>query len=168
MIGLAEVNAMDEAAFVATFGALYEHAPRLAAAAWRARPFATRAELHAAFAAALGAAPPEEQLALLRAHPELAGREAAAGELTADSAREQGAAGLDRLAPGELEALQELNAAYRERFGFPLIVCVREHSKDSILAWGRARLTRAADDERETALGEVAKIARLRLREVVA
>jgi OHCU decarboxylase len=125
-------------------------------------------DLQAAFEATVREAPDERRLALLRAHPELAGREAGDGELTAASAREQGSAGLDRLAAGQLQALRQLNSDYRGRFGFPLIVCVRERTPESILAWGRERVDNAPEAEREIALGEVAKIARLRLRDVVA
>jgi OHCU decarboxylase len=164
---LGDVNAMDEQAFVAAFGGLFEHSPWVAEGAWRRRPFASVAELEAAFGAALREAPLERKLALLRAHPELAGREAAAGELTASSEREQGGAGLDRLSAGELEALRRLNADYRECFGFPFIVCVREHTKDSILASGAARLAHPVARERDVALGEVLKIARLRLEDVI-
>ena len=108
-------------------------------------------------------APRERQLSLIRAHPELAGREAQQGTLTRDSTREQASAGLDRLTAEELEALARLNRSYRERFEFPLIVCVREHTKDSILAWGNERLDHSREQEIEIALGEIVKIARLRL-----
>ena len=83
--------------------------------------------------------------------------------LTRESSREQASAGLDRLTADELEALRRLNATYRERFGFPLIVCVREHTKDSIIAWGADRLEHSREQEIEIALGEIAKIARVRL-----
>jgi OHCU decarboxylase len=112
------------------------------------------------------AAPRERQLALIRAHPELAGREAAAGELTEASTREQASAGLNRLTAAELERWRDLNRQYRERFGFPLVVCVREHTKDSILAWARERLEHDRDVEIEIALEEIAKIAWLRLEEL--
>jgi OHCU decarboxylase len=112
-------------------------------------------------------APRERQLALIRAHPELAGREAADGALTRESSREQASAGLDRLTADELEALGRLNRSYRERFEFPLIVCVREHTTDSIITWGTARLEHSRDEEIEIALGEIAKIARLRLADLV-
>jgi 2-oxo-4-hydroxy-4-carboxy-5-ureidoimidazoline decarboxylase len=164
---LADVGAMDEPAFVAAFGDLFEHSPWVARAAFDRRPFASVADLHAAFEAAMRAAPRERQVALIRAHPELAGREARAGELTAASTSEQARAGLDRLAGGEVGELEALNRAYRERFGFPLVICVREHTKESILAWARARLAHTADDEVATALGEIAKIADLRLRDRV-
>src|ERR687886_1574083 len=99
-LSLADVNALDEPGFVAAFGSLFEHSPWVAEGAWERRPFASLGELHDAFAAALRAAPRERQLALIRAHPELAGREAGEGELTAESTREQASAGLDRLSAG--------------------------------------------------------------------
>src|SRR3954454_19070320 len=135
MLARDDLTAMDEDAFVAALGGVFEHSPWVARDASARRPFATVSELAGALEAARRAAPRARQLALIRAHPELAGREARAGELTAESAGEQARAGLDRLTASEVGELEALNAAYRERFGFPLIVCVREHTKDSILAW---------------------------------
>jgi OHCU decarboxylase len=148
-------------------GGLFEHSPWVAEEAWQRRPFASVAELLAALEAAMREAPRDRQLALIRAHPELAGREAQERTLTRESSHEQSSAGLDRLTADELEALQRLNRAYRERFGFPMIVCVREHTKDSIIAWGNARLEHSREHEIEIALGEIAKIARLRLADVI-
>jgi OHCU decarboxylase len=165
---LERVNALREDEFEAAFAALFEHSPWVARAAWARRPFASLGALHGAFEAAMRDAPRERQLDLIRAHPELAGREAEEGELTDESTREQASAGLDRLTAREAAALHALNADYRRRFGFPLIVCVREHTKDSILAWGRARLAHDEEEEIENALGEVAKIAHLRLHDLVA
>ncbi|HEY7077793.1 MAG TPA: 2-oxo-4-hydroxy-4-carboxy-5-ureidoimidazoline decarboxylase, partial [Solirubrobacteraceae bacterium] len=159
--------AFDRSTFMARFGALYEHSPWVAEEAWRRAPFASAEELQAAFEAAIAGAPAERKLALLRAHPELAGREAEAGELTDASAREQGRAGLDRLTAGELATLRALNSEYRERFGFPFIVCVGEHTVESLLAAGAARLNHPPARERDVALHEVVKIARLRLREAL-
>jgi 2-oxo-4-hydroxy-4-carboxy-5-ureidoimidazoline decarboxylase len=153
---------LDEDAFVARYGALFEHSPWVAREAFRRR----EADLAAAFEAALREAPREKQLAVVRAHPELAGREARAGELTEASASEQARAGLDRLSGEELADWRALNAAYRERFGFPLVVCVREHTKASILAWGRERLGNDPEPELAIAVGEVVKIARLRLEDM--
>jgi OHCU decarboxylase len=166
-LSIDEVEAMDADEFVAALGQTVEHSQWVAREAWRRRPFGSTAALELAFEAAVRTAPPERHLELLRAHPELAGREAAAGGLTDSSAREQRAARLDRLAPDELAALNNLNADYRERFGFPFIACVREHSVASLLAWGRARLERDAEAEAATALAEVGKIVALRLRELV-
>jgi OHCU decarboxylase len=165
---LSDVNTMDEEAFVAAFGAVYEHSPWVARVAGRERPFADVDALRAALEDAMRAAPRERQMALIRAHPELAGREADAGDLTDESASEQASAGLDRLTAGEYAELQLLNRSYGERFGFPFVVCVRHLTKDEILARGRERLQRSREQEVETALGEIAKIAKARLRDLVA
>ncbi len=162
-LSLAELGGLDEQRFVGALGPLFEHSPWVAEAAWRRRPFGSVAELHAALEVAMREAPRERQLELIRAHPELAGREAQERALTRESSREQASAGLDRLTADEFEALGRLNAAYRERFGFPLIICVREHTKDSIIAWGVARLAHSREQEIDIALGEITKIARLRL-----
>jgi OHCU decarboxylase len=156
----------DEHAFVARYGAVFERSAWVARAAWRDAPFASIEDLHTAMVQAVRDAPRDQQLELIRAHPELAGREAAAGELTEASTREQASAGLDQLTAAELARWSALNAEYRERFGFPLVVCVREHSKDSILAWARERLAHDPEQEVQIALQEIAKIARLRLVEI--
>lgn len=158
-----EAGRLDREEFVRRFGALYEHSPWVAEEAWERRPFDGVEDLHRAFTAAVEEAPEERRLALIRAHPELAGREAAEGALTEDSTGEQASAGLDRLSVEELARLRELNAAYREAFGFPMVVAVREHTKDSIFAQAEARLARPREQEISTALGEIGKIARLRL-----
>jgi 2-oxo-4-hydroxy-4-carboxy-5-ureidoimidazoline decarboxylase len=165
---IAEVDGMDSEAFVAALGPAVEHSPWVALEAWRQRPFGSFPALQLAFEAAMRGAPRERRLELLRAHPELAGREAAAGKLTGASAREQRAARLDRLAADELGALTAINANYSARFGFPFIACVREHSVESLLSWGRARLARDPEAEAATALAEVGKIVGFRLRELVA
>ena len=168
VLTLEALNAMDEDAFVAALDGVAEHSPWVARAAHAERPFASVVALQRALGRAMRAAPRKRQVALIRAHPELAGREAAAGELTAESAGEQARAGLDRLSAGELRALQDLNRSYRERFGLPFVVCVREHTKESIFAWGAQRLRHTPDEEVATALGEIAKIAGLRLHDLVA
>lgn len=153
----------DRDAFVARYGALFEHSPWVAEAAYEDGPYASDEAALAAMVAAVGRAPRERQVALIRAHPDLAGRAAIAGELTDDSAREQAAAGLDRLTPGEYAAFTETNAAYRERHGFPFVICAREHDKHSILAAAAERLGHDTETEIGVALAEIAKIARLRL-----
>src|SRR4051794_39302574 len=165
---VAQLGALDAAAFAAALGGGAEPSPGVAEQAHARGQFAPLGELRAAFAAVILTAPDERRLELLRAHPELAGREAQAGALTADSAGEQRAARLDALTPGELERLRALNGAYGGRFGFPFIACVREHSVASLLAWGQARLARSPEQERDTALAEVTKIVALRLAERVA
>jgi OHCU decarboxylase len=117
--------------------------------------------------AAVEAAPEEARVSLIRAHPDLAGKAAIAGELTPESTREQVAAGLDRLDRDRYERIAGLTAAYRERFGFPFVVCAREHTADSIIASAAARLSAEPAAEQRAALAEIAKIARLRLADVV-
>ncbi len=162
-----EVNHLSEDEFVSRFGTLYEHSPWVAEEAWHERPFGSLAELHGAFERAMYGASRERQLALIRAHPDLAGKAAIAGELTPESAREQVSAGLDTLTPEEYAEFHRLNTAYRKKFGFPLVVCVREHTKETILANAEARLKHSRPEEIETALGEIARIAHLRLRDLV-
>ncbi len=151
-------------AFVARFGALFEASPWVADAAWRPGGFADADELHAALAAAMYAAPEERRIALIRAHPDLGERVAV---LTGASRSEQAGAGLDRLSQAEYDRFMAFNAAYRERFGFPFVICVREHTRASILAGADARLAHSREREVETALAEIAKIALLRLEDAL-
>jgi len=162
-MALASLNATDEAGFMAALGDMYEHAPWVAQAALKQRPFATLAALHAAMTDAVRAAPPEQQLALIKGHPDLAGKAARAGTMTVDSKAEQASAGLDRLAEAEFAQFHRLNDAYREKFGMPFIICVRRHSKDSILQQFERRLQNTMSVETKTALGEIFRIAALRL-----
>lgn len=166
-ITLEEVNGLDREEFVARFGSIYEHSPWVAEAAFGERPFGSLSEMHAAFARTVHEARPELQMTLIKAHPDLAGKAAMAGELTPESAREQSSAGLDRLSPEEYETFTRINREYREKFGIPMIVVVREHTKESIIAWAKARLGNSKEQELETALGEIDKIARIRLRDLV-
>jgi 2-oxo-4-hydroxy-4-carboxy-5-ureidoimidazoline decarboxylase len=162
MTRLVELNALDEEDFVERIGGIYEHSPWVAEAAWQHRPFASVAALHAAMHDAVLSSGAERQLALIRAHPELAGKLAAA-ELTEASRGEQVSAGLDRCTAGERAQLQDLNRRYREKFDFPFIVAVRGLNWSDIIA--RATLRLADDREREiaTALAEIGRIARFRL-----
>jgi OHCU decarboxylase len=161
-----KVNELGREAFIERFGPLFEHSPWVAADAWSDRPFADEDELFEALRSAMYSAPIERKLALIRAHPDLAGRAAIEGTLTRSSKTEQTAAGLDRLTPDEYEAFTRLNGAYRERFGFPFVVCVREHTKESILRVAAERLEHTRDEEVRVALEEIAKIARLRLEDL--
>jgi OHCU decarboxylase len=164
---LVESNAMDDRdTFVERYGPVFEHSPWVAEDAWEHGPFADREALAHGLEQAMYAAPRDRQLALIRAHPDLAGRAAVEGTLTASSQREQAAAGLDRLTSDEYETFTRTNAAYRERFGFPFVVCAREHTKDSILRTAAERLDHTPEQEIDVALGEIAKIARLRLRDL--
>ena len=175
-----EVNDLDQREFVGRFANLYESSPWVAERAWRERPFGGLSDLHEAFVGAMYEAPEERRMALIRAHPDLAGKAAVAGELTPESSSEQASAGLDSLTPEEYEAFTRMNADYTERFGFPMIVCVREHTKmpstadetptitkETILQNARDRLKNSREEEIEVALGEIAKIARYRLEDLV-
>jgi OHCU decarboxylase len=160
------LSPLSRDAFVARYGPLFECSPWVAEGAYDRGPFADRDALFEALTAVMYAAPRERQLELIRAHPDLAGRAAIDGTLTPDSRREQSSAGLDRLSPEQYRAFARVNAAYRERFGFPFVICAREHDRESILAAAEARLQASPDDELRTALGEIGKIARLRLEEL--
>ena len=164
---LHELNQMDQAAWTNALGFVFEHTPQVAERTWAARPFASVAALHAALVDTMFAMPAEQQRELIRAHPDLAGRAAIAGKLTAESAREQASARLDRLTPAEFARFTALNNAYRQRFQFPFIICVRNHTRDTILAAFEQRLGNTTAQEMQTALREIAAIAELRLRDAV-
>lgn len=157
------IEAMDHDAFVETFGGLFEHSPWVAEAAWPQRPFATADALHAAMMDAVRAAPEAQQIALLCMHPELAGREAQAGTMTGHSTFEQRGAGLDALTRAELAELQQLNACYVERHGFPFIIAVLGHDKAGIFDALRSRVDNDTPGETAAALAQIARITRRRL-----
>lgn len=159
---------MRPAEFVAALGGVFEHSPWIAERAFASRPFADTAALHAAMVGVVRGASRDEQLGLLRAHPELAGREAQAGTLTADSTSEQQSAGLNALTRAEMERVGRLNRAYRERFDFPFIIAVRRHTKDGIFAEFERRLENDAESERLECLEQVYIITRIRLDALVA
>ncbi len=145
------------------YGHLFEHSPWVAEEAWRARPFGSVEEMWRAFEDAMYSAPWERRLDLIRAHPDLAGKAAIMGEISPESRREQASAGLDSLSPGEYEAFTRMNREYREKFGLPMVVCVREHTKESILRNVESRLGNSREEEIRTALAEISKISRYRL-----
>lgn len=165
-LSLREINDLDELTFVARLGFLFEGSSWIAEETWHARPFRSLEHLHAALCDAMYAAPVERQVALIRAHPDLVGRAALAGTLSPESTREQAAAGLDRLSREEIAHFTQLNHSYQNRFGFPFVICVRENKKESILRGFETRLHHSREEEITTALGEIAKIAWLRLRDV--
>lgn len=160
---LDHLNALDAAGFVTALGGIFEHSPWIAADAANHRPFADLDALHTAMVAAVDAAGREAQLALIRAHPELAGKEAAAGTLTADSRGEQRGAGLDQCSPEELARLRTLNAAYRARHGFPFVIAVKGLTRRQILDAIATRLDNPTEAEFTTCLAQIARIARFRL-----
>jgi 2-oxo-4-hydroxy-4-carboxy-5-ureidoimidazoline decarboxylase len=162
-VTLAALNRTSREEFTAALGAVFEHSPWVAEATWPAAPFATISDLHAAMVAAVRSAPAEQRLALIRAHPDLAGSTARDGAMTAASTVEQTGAGLLDLSDAEFQHLHRLNTAYRERLGFPFIIAVRRHNKASLLAAFEARLGQSPDAETETALAEIFAITALRL-----
>ena len=151
-------------AIVARYGELFEHSPWVVErAAWN---LTAGGDLHAALMRVVREASGDEQLALIRAHPELAGKAAVDRALTAASALEQASAGLDRLTAEEFARFHALNAAYRERFGFPFIICVRLTNKTGILAAMQRRLGHTREEEISAALDEIGHITRLRLKDL--
>lgn len=160
---LDQLNALDQETFARTLGAIFEHSPWVAERTWPQRPFASVDALHAALCATLAAAGEAAQLALIRAHPQLAGKAAVRGELTAASRSEQNSAGLDQCSPGEFARLNELNARYQDKFDFPFILAVRGHTRQSIIDNMSARLDNPRDREIAEALRQIERIAALRL-----
>jgi 2-oxo-4-hydroxy-4-carboxy-5-ureidoimidazoline decarboxylase len=158
---LADANALSEQGFVECFGSVAEHSPWVAERAALSRPFANLETMIEAFQRAIATATRAEQAALIREHPDLAGRAA----LAPDSAREQRGAGLDALTPAELERFTALNMRYRERFGFPFIVAVKGAGKGAILEAFENRIGGGRIEEFWTALAQVMRIVRFRLEE---
>lgn len=153
-------RALDDAAFVARYRDLFEHSPWVVERAVRRRPFD---DVYGGLMQVVYEASPEDQVALIRAHPELAGKAAIDRTLTAASAAEQASAGLDRLSEAEFRRFHALNQAYRHRFGFPFVICVRLHDKAGILAALERRLEATRREEIATALAEIGSIVQLRL-----
>lgn len=164
---LPTLNRMPVADFVATAGPLYEHSPWIAERAAVARPFASVEAMHAALVAVIAAASVEEQVGLIAAHPDLAGKLAVAGRLTADSTAEQKTARLDRLSPEDFARITALNDAYRARFGFPFVICVRDHTQAGIFEAFEKRVASERAVEIETALAQIARIGWHRLQALV-
>ena len=162
-----EINRLSQKEFMERLGWIFESSPWVAERAWCHGPFASLDALHAAMVAEVEHATTDEQLALLRAHPDLATRAGRASALSAASRGEQAGAGLDRLSERDYERFGQLNARYRERFGFPFIIAVRKHDTASILAAFERRLHNPVGAEMEAALSEIADITRFRLATLV-
>jgi 2-oxo-4-hydroxy-4-carboxy-5-ureidoimidazoline decarboxylase len=154
---------LSPADFVAQLGSIFEHSPWVAEGVVGQRPFGTVAALHAAMCRVVQDAGEAAQLGLIRAHPELAGKAAIRGELTLSSSKEQHAAGLDQCSPEEYAELTALNRAYGERHGFPFILAVKGHTRQSVIAAMRERLGNPRETEIETCLAQIERIARFRL-----
>ncbi|SCX72996.1 2-oxo-4-hydroxy-4-carboxy-5-ureidoimidazoline decarboxylase [Variovorax sp. EL159] len=162
-LNLAALNDMDRDAFVAAVGPTFENSPWVAQAAWARRPFADVGALHAAMLDVVREAPQERRLAFLCSHPELAGREAQDGTMTAESVGEQRSAGLDALSRDELAEMQYLNRAYRARHGFPFIIAVRRNTRQQIFEALRARAAASTEAEQRAALDQIGFITRGRI-----
>lgn len=160
-----QVSGLERAEFVQALEGIFEHSPWVAERAWAKRPFADAGALREAMVEVMMQASREEQLALIRAHPELAGRAAVAGELTDESTREQSGARLDKCSPEEFARLQALNAAYNARFGFPFILAVRGLDRAGIIERFAARAGNPPEVEFAEALAQIARIAAFRLAE---
>jgi 2-oxo-4-hydroxy-4-carboxy-5-ureidoimidazoline decarboxylase len=149
-------------------GPVFEHSPWIAAAVVSHRPFASREALHAALCDVVLAAGRERQIALIQAHPDLVGREVRERTgLTAESSREQAAAGLMDLTPDDIARFDRYNTAYKARFGFPFVICARQNKKEAILRAFPERLTHTRDEEIAAALAQIFEIARLRLEDLL-
>jgi 2-oxo-4-hydroxy-4-carboxy-5-ureidoimidazoline decarboxylase len=163
MLKLAEVNALDPELFTIRLRPVFEHSPWVAARTAGAGPFGSREELHAALCRTVRQAHEDEKLALIRAYPDLVGD----AVLTNESRVELKSAGLADLSPDEIERFRDFNQCYREKFGFPFVICARLNKKDAILKAFPLRLKNSREQEIETALGEIFKIAKLRLRDLI-
>lgn len=167
-MNLPEVNALALEQFVARFGGVFENSPWVAERAWKQRPFSSVASMLQAMAAAVRLATPAEQLALIRAHPELAGAQAKEGTLTADSSSEQGRLGFSALTREEFLRIAEINRRYREKFGFPCIVALRLHAgRESVMTEMERRLAHDGETELRIALEQIGHITRGRLEKLL-
>ncbi len=166
-IRIKHLNDCDATRFVELLGDVFEHSPWVAERAYLVGPFSSCANLHQAMVGMVRQSSIEKRMELLRQHPELAGREAAAGELTRASQREQAGAGLNHCSAAELVRIQKLNHAYVERFDFPFIIAVSGLHKHQIIAAMERRIENSPADEFTTAIGEVEKIARIRLEKII-
>jgi OHCU decarboxylase len=158
-----ELDAMEKVPFVAAVGWVFEHSPWVAERVWPSRPFGTVAALHAAMAGIVARASRQEQLALIREHPDLGVR----ARISPASTSEQAGAGLDRLSAAEFERLHRLNSAYREKFDIPFIYAVKGSTKDDILAALERRLAGDPEAERAAALAQIYRIAQFRLEDTI-
>lgn len=164
---LARLNSMNQTGFVTALGFAFELSPWVVERAWDARPYPSIEAMHGAMMDVLNAASTDDKLALIRAHPELAGKAAIAKTLTAESTAEQAGAGLDRLTPEEFARFHDLNAAYAKTFGFPFIICVRLNDKSSILRAMQARLSNDREAEIAETIAQIGLISKLRIQDAV-
>ena len=160
---IAQLNQMSQDEFVAAIGGVFENTPNIVRQVWEKRPFADVTKLYERLEDAVFLLSQDEQIALIRAHPDLGSK----AKMADASVQEQAGAGLDRLTPEEFDRFQTLNAAYQERFGFPFVIAVRNHTKESILEAFDRRLENPSDTEIDQALEEITQIAEFRLLDLV-
>jgi 2-oxo-4-hydroxy-4-carboxy-5-ureidoimidazoline decarboxylase len=160
---LSELNQMSQEEFVEALGAVFEHTPAIAHCCWNLRPFADVTLLHQNMVDVVKAMSQEQQLALIRAHPDLGSK----AKMAASSVQEQAGVGLAQLTSEEYDRFQSLNQAYKDKFGFPLIIAVKNHTKFSIQEAFERRLENTVDAEMAQALAEIVQIARFRLLDLV-
>jgi OHCU decarboxylase len=164
---VAGLNELGREGFLRVIGPVFEHSPWIAELTWAKRPFESAATLHRALCETVLASDDPRKLALIRAHPDLAGRAARAGTLTPASTCEQASGGLDKLSAEEAALFDTYNREYRERFGFPFVICARQNKKEAMLAGFERRLKNSLQQEIEAALAEILKIAELRLHDLL-
>jgi 2-oxo-4-hydroxy-4-carboxy-5-ureidoimidazoline decarboxylase len=166
-LNIVDLNSLHRESFVAKLGHVFEHSPWVADRVWTERPFDSLEQLHERMVDVVARATRDEQVALIRAHPELLGRLPQATPLSAQSVQEQGAAGLREANEAELAQLAALNAAYRAKFGFPFILAVRGKGRAEILASLAERVANTPEREFSQCLAQIARIARFRLEELL-
>ena len=164
---MAKLNEFSREDFTRVVGPIFEHSPWIAELTWAKRPFGSVGALHRDFCETVLASDEARKLALIRAHPDLAGRAARAGTLTAASTREQASGGLDQLSAEEAALFNKYNGEYRKRFGFPFVICARQNKKEAMLAGFERRLKNSPEQEIEAALAEIFKITELRLHDLI-
>jgi len=164
---LAQVSTLSREDFVCVIGPVFEDSPWIADATWSKHPFESVDQLHKALCKTVQTSSESRKIDLIRAHPDLVGRAALAGTLTPASNSEQASAGLNRLTADEIAQFQKLNAAYREKFDFPFVICARLNKKEAILKGFETRLEHSREEEIKTALAEIEKIAYLRLQDII-
>ncbi len=164
---IAEINQLSPQDFVRVIGPVFEHSPWISESVVALRPFCSIADLHRALCDCVLRSGEARQLELIRVHPDLVGRAALQGTLTSESTKEQASAGLGQLTAEEIASFQNFNSTYREKFGFPFVVCARLNKKEAIIAGFQARMDNSIGAEIKTALLEIFKIAHFRLRDLI-
>lgn len=162
-LSLSHLSGLDQSTFTTLLADIFEHSPWVPERVWRHRPFSTIDALHQCMVKVVNQAGHAEKLTLIKAHPELAGKEAQAGTLTQASTQEQLGAGLDQCSPDELVRLRSLNSQYMGKFGFPFIIAVKGRDRNQIMEAMESRLAHSHQTEFQTCLDEIAQIARFRL-----